>query len=81
MRMWRNEEPTDDKKEHSNPYETVGYVISGRAKLEIGDQTVTLEEGDSWLVPKDAKHRYVIETPFTAIEATAPPAQVHGRED
>ena len=39
-----------------------------------------LGPGDSWLVPKGATHRYKILEPFTAIEATAPPAQVHGRD-
>ena len=28
-----------------------------------------------------AEHRYTILQPFTAAEATAPPAQVHGRDD
>ena len=35
---------------------------------------------DLWVVPKGAMHRYRILQPFTAVEATAPPAQVHGRD-
>jgi hypothetical protein len=31
-------------------------------------------------VPADAEHRYRVLEPFTAIEATSPPAQVHGRD-
>ena len=61
-------------------YETVGYVISGRAELDLEGQTVRLEPGDSWLVPAGARHTYRILEPFTAVEATAPPAQVHGRD-
>ena len=76
MRMWDNEQPTDAKNMHANDYETVGYVISGRAELDIAGQTVRLEPGDSWLVPAEAEHRYTIIEPFTAIEATSPPAQV-----
>jgi hypothetical protein len=32
------------------------------------------------LVPKGAEHSYEILEPFTAVEATSPPAQVHGRD-
>jgi quercetin dioxygenase-like cupin family protein len=47
MRLWRDEEPTRDKPMHKHDYEVVGYVISGRAELEITGQTVRLEPGDS----------------------------------
>ena len=80
MRLWRDEEPTDNKPSHEHGYEVVGYVVSGRAELEIEGQTIRLEPGDSWLVPAGAEHRYRILERFTAVEATAPPAQVHGRE-
>lgn len=81
MRLWENEEPNDDKETRVRDYETVGYVISGKAELELEGQTVTLETGDSWVVPKDAEHTYKILETFTAIEATAPPAHVHGRDE
>lgn len=81
MRMWENEQPTDDKAEVARPYETVGYVISGRAELHIEGQMVLLEPGNSYVVPKEAKHTYKILEAFTAVEATSPPYQVHGRED
>jgi quercetin dioxygenase-like cupin family protein len=55
--------------------------VSGRAELLVEGQTLTLEPGDSWLVPKGAEHRYRIIERFTAIEATSPPAQVHGRDE
>ncbi|MBA3753576.1 MAG: cupin domain-containing protein, partial [Nitrospira sp.] len=57
------------------------YVIEGRAKLEIEGQTVLLEAGDSWIVPKGSSYCYEILDPFTAVEATAPPSQVHGRDE
>ena len=61
-------------------YETVGYVISGKARLDLEGQTLNLKAGDSWLVPAGAMHQYTIIEPFTAVEATAPPAEVHGRD-
>lgn len=81
MRMWENEPPTKDKPEVSRPYETVGYVLKGKAELHSEGQVVKLEAGDAYLVPKNAKHTYKILETFTAIEATSPPSQVHGREE
>jgi quercetin dioxygenase-like cupin family protein len=80
MRLWRDEEPAQAKPKHKQEYEVVGYVIAGRAELEIEGQTVRLEPGDSWVVPAGSDHTYRILETFTAVEATAPPAQVHGRE-
>lgn len=82
MRLWENQEPEEEAKEPTaRDYETVGYVISGRAKLHLEGQTVLLEAGDSWVVPKGSLHSYKILETFTAIEATHPPAQAHGRDE
>ncbi|MBR8833282.1 MAG: cupin domain-containing protein [Stigonema ocellatum SAG 48.90 = DSM 106950] len=81
MRLWENEQPGEPKQAKAREYETVGYVISGRAELHIEGQLVLLEPGSSWVVPKEASHTYKILEPFTAVEATSPPAQVHGRDE
>ena len=81
MRLWENEEPAEPKAPTSRSYETVGYVVSGRAELQLEGQTVLLEPGNSWVVPEGASHSYKILEPFTAVEATAPPAQAHGRDE
>lgn len=81
MRLWEKEAPDGDKAAHRRDYETVGYVIAGRAELHLEGQVLKLEPGDSWLVPKHAEHRYRILEPFTAVEATAPPSHVHGRDE
>jgi quercetin dioxygenase-like cupin family protein len=81
MRLWENEQPTESKPPTSRDYETVGYVINGRAELHIEGQTILLEPGNSWVVPQGASHTYKILEPFTAVEATSPPAQVHGRDE
>ena len=81
MRLWRDEQPGEEKSATRREYETVGYVISGRAELLVEGQTLRLEPGDAWLVPAGAEHAYRIIEPFTAVEATAPPAQVHGRDE
>jgi quercetin dioxygenase-like cupin family protein len=81
MRLWATEPAGAEKPPGRREYETVGYVINGRAELHIEGQKLILEPGDSWLVPAGAEHRYVILEPFTAVEATSPPAQVHGRDE
>lgn len=71
MRLWRDEEP-HDKPAHRSPYETLGYVVAGRAELTIEGQTAALEPGVSYLVPANAEHSYRILERFTAVECTAP---------
>ena len=80
MRLWKDEEPGEPKPEIAREYETVGYVISGKAELHLEGQTLLLNPGDSWVVPKGAKHTYRILESLTVVEATSPPAQVHDRD-
>ena len=80
MRLWDEQPSADPKPPARRDYETVGYVIRGRAELVTEGQTVQLNAGDSWTVPKGAEHTYRILEPFTAVEATHPPAFAHGRD-
>jgi quercetin dioxygenase-like cupin family protein len=80
MRLWEAEPPGEGKHATTRDYETVGYVISGRAELHLEGQQIVLEPGDSWVVPRGAAHSYNILEPFTAVEATSPPAFVHDRD-
>ena len=81
MRLWDALPAAPPSPLTRRDYEVVGYVIEGCAKLEIEGQIIWLEPGDSWVVPKGSAHRYEIMEPFTAVEATTPPAQVHGRDE
>ena len=81
MRLWEDEQPDEPKPAAAREYETVGYVIKGKAELHIEGQMILLEAGDSWMVPKSSSHTYKILESFTAVEATSPPSQVHGRDD
>ena len=81
MRLWQNEQPAEPKPKAARDYETVGYVILGKAELHLEDQVVELEIGDSWVVPKGVSHTYKIIEAFTAIEATSPPARVNDRDE
>ena len=74
MRLWENEPPGPPKPVTRRDYETLGYVLSGRAELQIEGERLTLEPGDSWVVPRGSAHAYTILEPFTALEATSPPS-------
>lgn len=77
MRLWEAVPTGEASKPYSHrDYETVGYAIKGKARLELEGQEITLEPGDCWLVPAGAEHLYHIDEPFTAVEATAPPAEI-----
>jgi mannose-6-phosphate isomerase-like protein (cupin superfamily) len=80
MRLWRDRPPGEPKPQTARDYETVGYVISGRAELHSEGQMVLLGPGDCWVVPRHASHTYKILESFTAIEATHPPAEIHDRD-
>jgi quercetin dioxygenase-like cupin family protein len=80
MRLW--DEPSGEAKAVSRrTYETVGFVLSGRAELVVEGQVIHLDAGASWVVPPGAAHQYRILEHFRAVEATSPPAHVHGRDE
>ncbi len=81
MRLWEREQPAEAKPQTARDYETVGLVLEGKAELHIEGQLVLLEKGDSWVVPKGSRHTYKVIETFTAVEATNPPAEVHGRDE
>lgn len=81
MRLWRELTPGPWKEQRARDYETVGYVVAGCAELDVEDQLLRLQPGDSWVVPRNARHAYRIVETFTAVEATAPPAHAHHRDE
>ena len=80
MRLWDKVQAGDSAAPVRREYETVGYVISGRATLTLDGEAVTLQAGSSWVVPKGVEHSYRIEDTFTAVEATHPPAEQDKRD-
>lgn len=54
----------------------------GELRLASGKNvSMRLQPGDSWLVPKGARHHYRVIERFEAVEATSPPAHAHGRDE
>jgi quercetin dioxygenase-like cupin family protein len=81
IRLWEDEQPGKPVASSQRDYETVGYGIKSRAELHLEGQKVVLEPGDSWVIPKGVSHASCILETFTAVEATYPPAHVHGRDE
>jgi quercetin dioxygenase-like cupin family protein len=57
---------------HAHPQEQTGYLVSGRIRLSIGEETFEVEPGDSWNVPGDVSHRAEILADTLAIEVFSP---------
>src|SRR6266849_6208936 len=71
-------------------------VLSSGEKIAMRDSSITkvdsahaprgpegeryLASGVSYVVPRGARHHYRVLEHFRAVEATSPPAQVHGRD-
>jgi mannose-6-phosphate isomerase-like protein (cupin superfamily) len=81
LRLGEREQPDGPEPVAARDYETVGYLLAGRAELHIAGPKILLEPGDSWVVPKKSAHTYLILEPFTAVEATCPPAFAPGRDE
>jgi quercetin dioxygenase-like cupin family protein len=57
---------------HAHPHEQTGYLISGRIRLSIGEETFEVEPGDSWCIPGDREHGAEILADSVAIEVFSP---------
>lgn len=57
---------------HRHPHEQTGYLVSGRIRLHIGDQSYDCTPGDSWCVPGDAEHGADVIEDAVAIEVFSP---------
>jgi quercetin dioxygenase-like cupin family protein len=57
---------------HAHPQEQTGYLVSGRIRLTIGEETFEVEPGDSWCVPGNEEHQAEILADSVAIEVFSP---------
>jgi quercetin dioxygenase-like cupin family protein len=57
---------------HAHPHEQSGYLVKGRLRLTIGQQTFEAGPGDSWCIPGHTEHSAEILEDSLAIEVFAP---------
>jgi quercetin dioxygenase-like cupin family protein len=57
---------------HAHPNEQTGYLVKGRIKLTIGNDTLDLKPGDSWCILCNVMHCAEIIEDSLAIEVFSP---------
>lgn len=57
---------------HRHPHEQTGYLVGGRIRLCIGEETFEAEPGDSWCIPGDVDHSAEVIADSIAIEVFSP---------
>jgi quercetin dioxygenase-like cupin family protein len=57
---------------HKHPQEQIGYMVSGRMKFTIGEETFMAEPGDSWNIPSNVEHGVEILQNSVVIEVFSP---------
>lgn len=60
---------------HGHPYEQTGYLVSGRLRLTVGEETYDTEPGASWCIAPDVVHGAEVLEDAVAIEVFAPPRE------
>jgi len=57
---------------HSHPHEQTGYLVSGRIRLFIGEETFEAEPGDCWCIAGSLEHGAEILEDSVAVEVFSP---------
>ncbi|MDY0312948.1 MAG: cupin domain-containing protein [Desulfobacterales bacterium] len=53
-------------------HEQTGYLVSGRLRLTVGDETFAAEPGDAWTVPSEVPHGGQALADTVAVEVFSP---------
>ncbi|MBI1885640.1 MAG: cupin domain-containing protein [Chloroflexi bacterium] len=60
---------------HTHPHEQTGYLISGRGRFRLGEETRDLSPGDCWLVPSGVPHEVTALERSVFIDVFSPPRE------
>ncbi len=58
---------------HTHPHEQTGYLVSGRMRLQIADETRDLSPGDCWMIPGGVPHEATALDACVIIDVFSPP--------
>ncbi len=61
--------------QHTHPHDQVGYVVSGRLRMVMGEQTLECGPGDSYHAPPDVPHSGAALEPSVVIDVFSPPRE------
>ena len=57
---------------HAHPHEQITYIISGRCRYTVGEETREVGAGDSVLIPGNVSHSIVILETMKVIDVFSP---------
>ena len=57
---------------HDHPHEQTGYLVAGRLRLTIDEETRDMAPGDSWSVPGGVSHGAIALADTVAVEVFSP---------
>lgn len=57
---------------HAHPHEQITYIISGKCRYTVGEETREVGTGDSVLIPGDVSHSIVILEDMKVIDVFTP---------
>jgi len=60
---------------HQHPHEQISYVVSGRMRFTVGDQTTDVAGGESIHIPSNALHTAVALEDSAALDIFSPPRE------
>jgi quercetin dioxygenase-like cupin family protein len=60
---------------HTHPHEQTGYLVSGRARMQIEDKAVDLTPGDCWMIPGNVPHEATALEDAVFIDIFSPPRE------
>lgn len=58
--------------QHSHPHEQIGYLIAGRVRFRVGNETFDAGPGDSWCLPGNLPHAADILEDSIMVEVFSP---------
>lgn len=58
---------------HSHPHEQTGYLLSGRLRFTVGEESHELGPGDSWCIPGGVEHSVDAFEASVVLEVFSPP--------
>jgi quercetin dioxygenase-like cupin family protein len=58
--------------DHVHPHEQIGYLVTGRIRLRIGNETHEVKPGDSWCIPGGVAHSADLLEDSLAVEVWSP---------
>lgn len=59
--------------QHSHMNDQVGYVVRGKLEMTVGDETRTIQAGDSYAIPGGVPHSAVALEDSVVIDVFSPP--------